>query len=395
MRTGCGSSASCVKGCQIASGLAGILKILRIEMAAKYSQQLLAIDFVEARDGADDGNRAEAFDGPLVVAIPIADHDHAFDGHFCTAQGSQREQSVVDGAERRPRGDQNRKSESPGEIQHEFGIVDGNENAAGAFGNEGPGEISGRLNAREVDADAARFCRQMRRDGWIEGITFRQGLRLRNFREPDDGLAIGALACARLDRLPVNGVKCSNQQRGKQRLADVGVRAGDKKGFVHGCAACRETCSFSRIETSTSAKRARSSLESLAWSEIRRREAPAGTLGGRIGRTPKPASFRSAENRSARSFSPRQMGTICVSPRPISNPASRSLPRKKALSAARSARARSAAATIEMEARICAAIYGGSAVLKIKVRARLTRNCFSFSEQHTKQPMPASALPQG
>src|SRR6266566_8852644 len=38
--------------------------------------------------------------------------------------------------------------------------------------------------------------------------------------------------------------------------------------------------------------------------------------------------------------------------------------------------------------------YGGMAVLKTKVRARLIKNCFRVYPEHTNAPMLASAFPQ-
>src|SRR3984893_677970 len=242
------------------------------------------------------------------------------------------------------------------EIKHQLGIVDGNENATGAFRDDWLIDLSRNPNARDIDLHAACFRRQMRRYRRIETVRLGNRLCFRNFRELDDSLAVGSLGCARLNWLPVNRVQRGNKKRGQQSFTYVRIRAGDKEGFFHERTACSGACSSSRIETSTSLKRASRSVVSFELREIRRREVPAGTLGGRIGRTPKPASFRSPEKRIARSFSPRKTGTICVSPRPISNPASRNCLRRNALNATRSLRSRSAEATMRIAARICAAM---------------------------------------
>src|SRR3989475_12956898 len=323
MCTGRGSSASCVKGCQMESGLTGISKTFLVEIIAKYVQQSFAIDGVEPWYRAEDRNTGKMLDRTFVIFVAVADHRNALDGHFCTAQGPDGEQSMVDRSQRRSRCNQNGICKMACEIEHQLRIVDGNENAAGALGNDRPGEIVLRVNAREIDPHSARFRCEMRRDGRIEAIRLRNGLCFGNFRQLHHRAAIGAFTCAGLNGLPVRGIEGGDEKRGKQRFADVCIRAGDKERLVHGRTACTGTCSCSRMEMSASVKRTSRSVESLALSEIRRREVPAGTLGGRMGRAPNPASSRSAANRTARSLSPRKIGTICVSPRPRSKPASR------------------------------------------------------------------------
>src|SRR6266566_3275443 len=335
------------------SGLTGISKIFLVEIIAKHVQQSFAIDGVEPWYRAEDRNTGKMLDGTFVIFVAVADHRNALDGHFCTAQGPDGEQSMVDRSQRRSRCNQNGICKMACEIEHQLRIVDGNENAASAFGNDWPGEIVLRLNAREIDPDSACFRCELRRDRRIEAIRLRNGLRFGNFRQLHHGAAIGAFTCASLNGLPVRGIEGGDKERGKQRFADVCIRAGDKERLFHGRTACTGTCSCSRMETSASVKRASRSVESFALSEIRKREVPAGTLGGRMGRTPNPASLRSAANRTVRSLSPRKIGTICVSPRPISKPASRNLFRRKAARAARSFRSRSDAATMRIAARIC------------------------------------------
>src|ERR1700688_2825441 len=110
MCTGRGSSASWVKGCQRESGLMGILKILPIETLTKYVQERFPSQGIEPRDRADNGNSGEVLNGTFVVFVAIADHHHALDGYFCTEQGPYREQSMIDCAQRRSRGNDNGKS---------------------------------------------------------------------------------------------------------------------------------------------------------------------------------------------------------------------------------------------------------------------------------------------
>src|ERR1700745_3658311 len=111
MCTGCGSSVCCVKGCQTESGLVGISKIFLVETVVKDVQQGFSVNRIEPRYCSNNGNGAEMFYGPFVISVAIANHDDTVKSYFCTAQRSHREQSVVYCAERRARGNQNRKSE--------------------------------------------------------------------------------------------------------------------------------------------------------------------------------------------------------------------------------------------------------------------------------------------
>src|SRR5689334_23090694 len=120
------------------SGLAGMFKIFLIEIGAKNLQQGFAINRIEPGNRSDDGNRAETLDGTFILFVAVTDHDNAFYGHFCTAQRADGEQSVINRSQRSARGNDDGESEMPGEVKHRFGIVDGNENAAGALGNDGP-----------------------------------------------------------------------------------------------------------------------------------------------------------------------------------------------------------------------------------------------------------------
>src|SRR5438309_234024 len=151
-------------------------KIITIEAAAKYVQQSFTINGIDPRYRSDDWNSGEMLDGALVIFVAMADHHYALYGHFCTAESPDREESMIDGAERGSRGNQNGKSEAPRQIEHQLRIVDGNENAPGAFGDDRPDEIRGSLNSREVDPDAARFSRQVWRYRRVVAIRLRRVL---------------------------------------------------------------------------------------------------------------------------------------------------------------------------------------------------------------------------
>src|SRR5579859_45917 len=142
------------------------------------------------------------------------------------------------------------------EIEHQLGIVDGNKNASGAFRDNWPIDLGRNPNAREIDLHTARFRCQMRRYRRIETVRLGNGLCFRDFGEFDDSLAVGSLGCARLDRLPVNRVQRSNKKGGQQSFTYVRIRAGNKERFFHERTACSGACSSSRMETSTSLKRA-------------------------------------------------------------------------------------------------------------------------------------------
>ena len=102
-------------------------------------------------------------DRTFVVFIAIPNHHHSFDAQFRADQGAHRQQSMIDGSQRRPRRDHDRKSSAASDVEHQFRIVDGDENAARAFRDHGPAQIAWRLNAVEIDSDAAYFRGQVRR----------------------------------------------------------------------------------------------------------------------------------------------------------------------------------------------------------------------------------------
>ena len=96
---------------------------------------------------------------------------------------------------------------------------------------------------------------------------------------------------------------------------------------------------------------------------------PCGTVGGRIALTAKPECCRYSAAAKAASFSPMTAGTICVALPIVSQPSRRKDFAKSADREINSARSRSMVIANRSAARICAAIYGGMAVLKINVRA--------------------------
>src|SRR5260370_19657466 len=223
------------------------------------------------------------FDRTLVILVAMTDHHQALDVYFCTSQRSHCEQSVIDRAQGGSRGNQNVKSDVPRQIEHQLRFIDGNENASGAFGDDGLRDIGRRANPREIDPDAAGFRRQMRRDGRIEAISLWNGLRLQNLRELHHRMTVSAVTSPGLNRLPVDGVEGGDKKRGEQSLSYVRIRAGDKQGLFHGRKACIGKWSCSRMEVRASTKRARRAAGSFAFSERRDRAVPGGTLGGRMG----------------------------------------------------------------------------------------------------------------
>src|SRR4029077_6113242 len=113
------------------------------------------------------------------------------------------------------------------EIDHQLRIVDRNENAASAFRDNWPIDLGWNPNAREIDLHAACFRCQMRRYRRTETVRLGNRLCFRNVPELDDSLGVGSLGCARLDRLPVNGVQPGNKKGGQQSFAYARIRAGD------------------------------------------------------------------------------------------------------------------------------------------------------------------------
>src|SRR5436853_7802896 len=104
------------------SGLSGIWKISLVETAAKYVQQSFAINDIEPRYRSNDGNGGKMLDGALVILVAMADYNYALDRHLCAPESPNREQSMINGAQRCSRRNQNRASKMARAIKNELRI---------------------------------------------------------------------------------------------------------------------------------------------------------------------------------------------------------------------------------------------------------------------------------
>src|SRR5579862_4877971 len=130
----------------------------------------------------------------------------------------------------------------------------------------------------------------MRRNRWIEAVTFRREPRFGGISPDSHRFAVRALKDACLHRFPIHTIECGDQQRGENRFAHSRVRAGYEETLRRpnhwGREIAWECASSLRIWTSASTRLAIKGCESFAVSDMRRRAVPGGTVGGRIGRIP-------------------------------------------------------------------------------------------------------------
>src|SRR6185437_13118160 len=116
------------------------------------------------------------------------------------------------------------------EVGCELRAIDRNERAAGAFDDECFAARHGwETNRGETNANARTSGGEMRGDGRREAIGFGKGARSGKAGEAHDRAAVGALARAGLNRLPIACVERGAEKRGHSRLADARVCAGDEK----------------------------------------------------------------------------------------------------------------------------------------------------------------------
>ena len=256
-----------------------------------------------------------------------------------------------------------------------------------------------RRKFKRIQSDSnSRFARrQVRRNRRIEAVTFRQQPFLRNFGPRAHRFAVRAFDGARLHRLPIDSIQRGDQQRGKNGLADVRVRAGDE--IIRSSGRRKRTraaeVSLAGFEPSRATRSASIALESFAVSDKRSRAVPGGTVGGRIARTPKPRALQMRGKMSP------PLRLIPGSPARSANrfPRYRSrfaaiVPAGTRSDSARCARSASAAAARSHS--------GGNLRRKIRRQRRTENKCAraidqklrSVSEPQTNAPAAASALPQ-
>jgi len=87
-------------------------------------------------------NIAVALHGSAIVRVSVPHHDDARDGERSGTQCFQCEKSVIDGAQRRARHDEYGQRQLNNQINHQFGLVDGHENAACALHDPRPLRLS-------------------------------------------------------------------------------------------------------------------------------------------------------------------------------------------------------------------------------------------------------------
>ena len=109
-------------------------------------------------------------------------------------------------------------------------LIDGDEDAAGAFNDEPIIVKAGRQgDAIEIDLGAGPTRGEIGRNGRNKFVDFVERAVGADARETHHGDAIGAFERAGLNRLPVDGVERGAEERGERGLADAGVGAGDEQ----------------------------------------------------------------------------------------------------------------------------------------------------------------------
>ncbi|HVH81590.1 MAG TPA: hypothetical protein VM782_19475, partial [Stellaceae bacterium] len=125
----------------------GAIKIVHEDL-----HQGRAVQIREPRDFADDADVSEALDGFTIFAVLIAYEDDAMDGQFSCVQRREREQRVIDGADTAARRENHGEHELDHHVEHELFLIDGDEDAAGAFDDKPIVVKAGRQrNAIQVD----------------------------------------------------------------------------------------------------------------------------------------------------------------------------------------------------------------------------------------------------
>ena len=133
----------------------------------------------------------------------------------------------------------------------------------------------------QIDLDAVEFRRPMRRQRPGQQIALENEALRSQTGHSGNHRRIGAVGGARLHRLPVNCVERQRQHRRDHRLADAGIGAGDDERG-HFAVAASARCSAAPSASISASVRS-------TPMEMRRREVPTGTVGGRMARTSNPS----------------------------------------------------------------------------------------------------------
>ena len=167
------------------------------------------VNGVESGHVSQHRDAAVLFDRRGVVAVSIADHDHAGDAQLPPSQGIERQQRVIDGAERGPRRNDHRQIQRDHQVRHRLPVVvDGHEHAAGALHN--PRAVVGL--PRDRFDERWNLDRRVRSIGPRDAATpdAAGGSPIERARQRGTGRAAPPRSCRRsasmpgLDRLPVS-----------------------------------------------------------------------------------------------------------------------------------------------------------------------------------------------
>ena len=107
-----------------------------IEIVHEDLHQRSAMQVRKPRNFADHADVAEALDRFAIFAVLIADEDDAVNRELRGVQSCEREQRVIDGADAATRGENHGQNKLHHHVEHELFLIDGDEDATGAFDDE-------------------------------------------------------------------------------------------------------------------------------------------------------------------------------------------------------------------------------------------------------------------
>ncbi len=185
---------------------------------------------IEPRDLGDDLHLAVALDRGAIMRRLRAIHHHAGERQSAPPDRLDRQQRVIDGAERRARDEDDRQFEFVGEVDDEGRVGERHHQAAGALDHQRP-VAGGRDELLHVDGDAGPARRLMRGDRLGQHISLGQDALGRGLGQPAHDRGIRLRMIAGLHRLPVARAEPRHEPGGNDRLADIGVGPGDEKAL--------------------------------------------------------------------------------------------------------------------------------------------------------------------
>ncbi len=160
--------------------------------------------------------------------------DHAGKRQAAAAQGFDRQERVIDGAERRAGDEDHREMQLGREVDDIGRVGEGHEHAARAFDHQ-QAVRRRRLELRHVDGDACAPRRLVRRHRLGQHIGLGQDAVRGDFGEPAHGRGVGLWLGPGLHRLPIDAAsRWVSSQAETTRLADIGIGACDEKALQSG-----------------------------------------------------------------------------------------------------------------------------------------------------------------